>query len=39
MKKDTSMSLGASLFCFCLSGAGMLTLIGLYRVFKCLPLW
>jgi len=39
MKKDISFSLGASLFCFCLSGVGMLTMIGLYRLFKGLPLW
>jgi len=39
MKKDYSLSLGGSLFCFCLSGVGMLTVIGLYRLVRDLPLW
>ncbi|CAH0272081.1 hypothetical protein SRABI13_03519 [Erwinia aphidicola] len=39
MKKDVSLTLGASLFCFCLSGVGILTLVGLYRLFMNLPLW
>ncbi len=39
MKKDVSLTWGASLLCFCLSGVGMLTLIGLYRLIRNYPLW